>query len=293
MMAVAFFWLKILSLLLLLSACSGVQTFPNTARAGDTAAIAAGWKHGFSKDKITLTITPSAGSPIVYLPGDPAVRAVINFYPDPLSSILISTQIGEDLTPFARTYAEQINFNFTDGDRDWWQTMLFIDLPFTLPVGAASIDISSTSGETYSTIIDIISGVGQAEIFHAELNGPLFQNQLAALERVGHYVISFIAATIPHAMQLQFSHNPDAANGGSGVAYVVNPRGDLKNALWSDDGINLRVVLTPAQLKAPASMSDYKFYIAGGVTGLLLDNIQAVDINGYPVSGVVATIKAN
>ncbi len=277
-------------LLLALSGCSGVQTYPAMARAGDTVAVAAGRRLDFGRDKITVTITASTGATIVYPPGDPAVRAVVNLYPDPLSSILVSPEVGEDLTPYARTYADLVDFNFTQGDRDWWQTAVFVDLPDTLPVGVATIDISSTSGETASAQFTVVSGIGQPEDFEAELNGPLNPAQLASLERVASYEVSFTGSTVPHAIQVDMIHDPDAANGGTGKAWVVNPRGDLKNLLWNDDGTSLRVLATPAGNRAPASLKEFRFYVTG-ISGLLVQGVKAVDAAGNPVAGISAQLQ--
>ncbi len=271
--------------------CAGVNTYPAFARAGDTVSIAAGWKQNFSGNKITITITPSSGSPIVYNPGDPAVRAVINLYPDPASSLIVSTETGQDLTPFATNYSDVINSNvFTDGDKDWWQTAVFVDLPDTLPPGPVTIDISSNSGETASSTLEIIDGIGQVDSFEAEINGGLSAPQLESMERFSHFQVSFNAAVIPYAIQAEFSHFADRDNGGNGKAYVVNPRGDLKNVSWSDDGTNLKVILVPAQAKYLSNMKDFKFYVSGGIGGLILNNVQAVDSAGNPVTGVTANV---
>lgn len=279
-------------LLLALSGCAGVQSYPNTARAGDTTAVATGWKHGFDRNKITVTITPSSGSPIVLLPGDPAVRAVINLYPDPVSNLVVSDATNQDTSPYANSYAYVINYQ-TNNDKDWWQTVIFIDLPATLPPGTTSIDISSTSGETYSSTVNIIAGTGQPESFDTQMNGSLSQAQLESMERADHFISSFDGTTIPYAIQAEFSHSPDAANGGTGKAYVVNPEGNLKNILWKDDGVKLRVLLTPTHDIPLVSMKDFKFYIAGGITGLQLDNVIAIDMNGNPVTGVSGTVTTN
>jgi hypothetical protein len=85
-------------------------------------------------------------------------------------------------------------------------------------------------------------------------------------------------------------HDPDKAHGGTGVAYVINPRGDIKNVTWSDTGSNLRVILTPAKDAVLSNMLNYKFYVAGGVKNLSVLNIKAVDIDGNPVSGVTASV---
>ena len=279
----------ILALLALaVAGCAGVQTFPNAARAGDTVALAAGWKHKFSRDNITVTITPSVGNPIVYAPGDPAVRASINFYPDPVSGLVVGTETGQGE---GATYGSLINNNFTDQDRDWWQTTVFIDLPASLPLGTTYIDISNPEGESAWSSVEIVDGVGSPAVFDAELNGPLTEQQLASLERADHYVISFDGTTLPYAIQVDFTHDPDAANGGTGVAHVVNTRGDIKNVAWTDDGYNLRVIVTPAKGVALSNMVDFKFYVAGGITGLTVSQVKAFDENGNPVAGVTATVR--
>jgi len=271
--------------------CSGVQTFKSHLRAGETAAVAAGWKHNFSRDNITVTITPSIGSPIIYLPNDPAVRGVVNMYPDPISSMVVSDASDQDITPFARTYALGTNF-FTSGDKDWWQTTIFIDLPNTLPTGLTNIEITNTQGDSVASTVNIIDGIGQAEIFDVDQNGPLTETQFAALERIDHFVVSFTGDVKPHAIQVDFTHDPDVNNGGVGKAYVSNPRGDLKSIIWSDNGTGLKVLLTPTQLQAVSDMQDYKFYVSGGITNLLMSNVLAVDIDGNSLTDIVVDVTA-
>jgi hypothetical protein len=271
--------------------CSGAQTFQSNLRAGDTAAVAAGWKHNFSRDNITVTITPSIGAPITYLPNDPAVRGVVNMYPDPISSMVISDATDQDITPFARTYALGTSF-FTSSDKDWWQTTVFIDLPNTLPIGLANIEVTNTQGDSVAATVNIIDGAGQAEIFDVDQNGPLTKAQFSALERIDHFVVSFTGTEIPYALQLNFTHDPDVDNSGVGRAYVSNPRGDLKNIMWNDDGSNLHVVLTPTRIQSVSDMKDFKFYVSGGINNLVMNNMLAVDINGNAVLGVVLDVTA-
>ena len=276
----------------LLSGCGGMRTFHEYARAGDTVALAAGWKHDFARDKITVTITPAAGAPQVYAPGNPAIRAVVNLYPDPISSLVVSQKTRQDLTPYARTYGDSLIAAFTTNDRDWYETTVFLDLPVTLTTGLATIDIVSDQGETASSTLDIIPGTGQPNTFDAVWMGPLEDFQLAGLERIPHYIISFGGATVPYAMQLAFTHAPDASHGGAGVAHVANPRGDLKSLVWNDNGTNLKVLLRPAKTTDNNSLKDCKFYVAGGITGLAVNSVQAFDANGATVAGVTASIQS-
>lgn len=273
-------------LALLLGGCAGVQTFPNVARSGDTIAVAAGWKQQFARQDLSVIIVAVDGRVVVYPPGDPAVRAVVNFYPDPLSSIVVSDRINQDLTPYARTYADAVNQNFTNGDPDWWQTTVFVDLPTGLAVGTANVTVVNRQGFSTTTQVQIIPGVGSPAPFAAQVVGPLQAQQLAALERVPHYALRFSGVTLPHAIQLDLQHAPDAAHGGSGRAHVVNPRGDQKNIAWRDDGQHLRVLITPVRDGALDSFADFKFYVAGGVTNLTLVSLRAVDVDGNTVPGV-------
>jgi len=274
----------------ILSGCIGAKTFHEYARAGDTVALAAGWKQNFSRDNITVTITPSSGAPVVYLPNDPAVRAVVNLYPDPVSSVLVSTETGQDLTTSAQTYGYLVNAGYTNGDKDWWQTTVFIDLPPIIPAGTASINISDSTGGTVTSAVEIIPGAGSPNTFDTTF-GPLNVFQIASLERVTHYTVNFTGAAIPYAIQVDLLHDPDVDNGGAGRAYVVNPRGDIKNATWKDGGSNLRVILTPAKGTVLGNMKDFKFYVAGGVTGLQIVNVKPFDVNGNPLNGITAVIS--
>lgn len=285
--------IKLIFLLILaiLAGCSGVQTFQSNLRAGDTASVAAGWKHNFSRDNIMVTVTPATGAPIIYLPGNSAVRAVVNMYPDPLSSMVISEATSQDITPFAQTYAMGTSF-YTSGDRDWWQTVVFIDLPDTLPAGLTSIEISNSAGDSVTSSVNIIDGTGQAETFDINQNGPMNPDQFSAMERVDHFVISFSSPVIPYAIQVDFTHDADVNNGGTGKAYVSNPRGDLKNITWKDDGNNLQVLLMPTHLNSISDIKDFKFYVAGGINNLSSDRIIAVDSSGALMTGVVASVIA-
>jgi hypothetical protein len=283
----------ILLLLALMTGCVGARTFHEVARAGDTVAVAAGRMKSFTKENITVTVWPSnwdsGGTAVVYPPNDPAVRAVVNLYPDPVSSLLVSMETNQDLTPEARQYGGVVRSQTLNAEKDWWTTSIFVDLPASLPVGTTPIEISSTSGEYAYSEVEIVSGVGTPNTFLSTW-GELNTNQLASMGRVPHFTVGFNGSTVPFAIQVYLSHAPDADHGGSGRAYVINPRGDLKNVTWSDTGTNMRVIISPAKAQALSNIHDYKFYVAGGVTNLNVLNIKAVDINGNAVTGVTAVV---
>ena len=281
-------WILCLSALLFLSACSGDKTFDDYARAGDTVAVAAGWKQNFNKDNITVTITPSSGPEIIIPSGDPAIRASINLYPDPLSSAIISRETGIDMSLFARTYAQQITANYTNNDKDWYQTTVFIDLPQTLPVGATSIKIANSEGASVSSNVEIVDGTGSPSTFTAENNLNLTPEMFGAFSRVSHNTISFSGPIIPYAIEVTLSHDPDSGAGGTGKAYAINPLGYKKNLYWNDNGTEMKAILTPATNAAFDNINDFKFYVAGNLTNLNVTSVKAYDADGNDVTNITA-----
>ena len=274
-----------------LAACSGTRTFHDYARAGDTVAVAAGWKHHYQRDNITVTITPSSGPPAVYPANDQRIRAVINLYPDPVSSIIVSRETDQDMTRYASSYANTTGA-FTYGDKDWWQTVVFIDLP-EIPTGLATVEITNPQGEAAVSQLNIIEGAGQANTFSAETLGGLTQDQLESLKRIEHHTVDFIGTSIPYAIQVELTHDPDRDHGGYGRVDVVNPLGYIKNIAWSDDGANTtRVIITPAREGSITDLLDFKFYVTGGIQNLMVSTVQAYDADGniIPQDEVTATV---
>ena len=285
----------------LVSGCAGQVTFNETARAGDTVIVTAGYKNTFYRDNITVQITPSTGTgaPIILGPNDPSIRAVVNLYPDVLSSLYVSEEIDQDLTPAATSYNYLIRSHYTGGDKDFWQTIAVIDLPPELEPGLTTVEITSLDGgEYHSSTLEVLPGIGSPHSFMAD--GPynplsLTEVQLSAMSRVPHYTVKFTkdsGVPKPHSIQLTLKHAPDADHDGVGRAYVVNPRGDLKNVSWADNGTTLVVMLFPAKDSKPIRMRDFKFYVAGGVINLERVNIEAFDSDGNPINGVSTDITA-
>jgi hypothetical protein len=247
----------------------------------------------FSPDNITVTITPSSGAQIVYPPDDPAVKGIVNMPIDPLSSMVVSRETGVDQTPNARTYSGVIQSNYTNFDKDWWQTIVFLDLPQSLPLGRARIDVENADGEYSFATVEIIDGVGKPHTFSAQSLGPMTNVQRQSLLRVDHYTINFSGTVVPNSIQIDISHDADMNNGGVGIAHVVNPIGYIKNTAWTDDGYITRVLLTPANESSIEKLTDYKFYIAGGLENLAVTQLRAFDSAGTPLSGVSASITYN
>lgn len=283
--------------------CAGTAPLNTAYRAGDTVALGAGWKHHFDRNSLTVTFTGSDGSTTTYLPGDSRVRAVINLYPDPLSWLVVGTRTGSN-DSYGNTYGSIINNSWTGDDPDWWQTTLYIDLPTTLPVGTARVNISSSNGESYNVgNINIIAGQGSPSPFSVQINGAMSPQQLQSMEREPNsFTVQFSGdSTIPAALQVDLTHNPSSAAGGTGTPSVVNPRGEMKNLSWTDNGTNLRVMLFingDGSTKDPYYPDTYqwnyfKFYVTGGITGLQVvpSSVKAYDSAGNLISGITASVN--
>lgn len=291
--------------IIVLAGCAGQQAFNHLARSGvsgthgDTVAVATGWKKTFSRNTLTVTITDSVGAQTIYSPGAAEIRAVINMYPDPVANIMVSRETGFNTSPSAATYAFQIAAQFTDFDKDWWQTIVFVDLPNGMGLGAAKIEMSTLEEGSY-TNLEIVSGDGSPNPFSAfnswstpEAESYLEMNsdQLGALERAGHYQIDFTGgATVPAAISIDLIHDAEVA--GVTKAFVVNPTGEIKNIHWNDDGTTAKVLILPASSVGFSSLKDFKFYVAGGVTnlGVGASGVKAYDIDGFEIPLVTATI---
>jgi hypothetical protein len=283
---------------LLIASCGGTKTFHEYARAGDTVAIPVGMQPTFNKDNITVTIYPSdGGAPIVLPASDPAIRAIVNLYPDPISNQIISREISKDTTEHSQTYAEQVLFS-ANNDKDYYQTTVFVDLPSpgSLPTGITNIEVSGPSpiegaaAISYGATLEIIEGTGVSNSFEANLAGigatQLDGNMLISLSRASHTEVSFTASTLPRAIEINLSH-------GVGDPFVVNPLGYRKNLSWNDDGTNLKIIMTESQPGLIDNIKDYKFYIAGTVTDLQFQSLSSFDIDGNSITGTEAVLTAN
>ncbi|MDH5711608.1 MAG: hypothetical protein OEZ15_08100, partial [Gammaproteobacteria bacterium] len=195
----------LLALMLInLSGCAGYQTFNHLARSNDTVTVAAGRMETFSRNTLRVTITDNngTGTQTIYQPGDPNIRAVINMYPDPVSNIVSARETRVSNPTVWVTNADLINLNYTGGDNDWWQTIVFVNLPGNMATDQdatilmESIDpVTTQVVESATSTVRIVPGLGEAFPFTAKYpwGAPfnLTSSDLKALERSSHYQIDF------------------------------------------------------------------------------------------------------
>lgn len=281
----------------LLFGCSGVKTFHQVAQVGDTVAVATGWQPNFSRDKINVYVYASDNTEMIFGPDDPSIRAVVNMYPDPVSSIVVSRRTGQNITSDAVTYGNT-TATFANNQEDWFQTIVFFDLPLTLPGGVpfptgttyVGVAEAADPNNTYiESRFNLVAGTGERHDFESFGAGTLDRKKLAVLERASYFDVTFSGTTLPHAIQLELTHDT-----GVGQAYAVNPISGMKNISWSDDGSVLKVILMPSEDGLITDFTDFRFYVAGGITNLTnVSGVQAFDINGSPVSGVSVSVVDN
>lgn len=278
-----------------LGGCTGTQTFGTVARAGDTVALPIGLKKNLKRQNLTVTITPATGNPVIYAPNDSKIRGVVNLYPDPVSKTVVGTATKQDFDVNANATTGALIKAYVTQDNDWWQTTMLLDLPLTISTGKATISIADSGGTVIKPIsVEILAGIGATNNFdvyttwggtYPVLNA--FPMLIRSMERADNYTIAFVGPTIPHALQVEFTHTT-----GAGVPWISNPRGDIKNVTWTDNGTTLKVMVAPTAGVTLQTVSDLKFYITGGVTGLAQTSLKAYDITGSPITGVTATVTA-
>ena len=290
-----------IAMLLIVTGCTSVQNFGLTARPGETIAITLGYQPELTRENTQITITDAGNNQTTYTASSPQYRALINIYPDPVSKMIVNKETGLGAT----NAADLVEGIITYGDKEYTEKLLILDLPDSMVPGTATISITDgldqpiinpygNAGKEISDMyVEVLAGSGSGiqDAFQNQEVLNILPAYLRAQERAPHYKVTFQGSEIPHAIQVEMTHDADLDNGDTGRAYVVNPRGDIKNILWADDGYNLKVILVPTHAQNMSNMSDFKFYIAGGLTGLSINQYHAYDINGEPVQGVTPKVE--
>jgi hypothetical protein len=278
-----------LSVLALLSGCAGQRTFATAARAGDTIGVPIGWAKNASRQNVTVVVTGSDAVSYTFVPGDPSVRAVANMYPDPASRLLVGTETNQSLGVDANGTGALVAA-LTNNDKEISQTTVLLNLPATLAVGTASIVVKDQNGASFTgqpILVEILPGAGSANPFQQNnSSSTLSPGILASLERAETRTITFSGPSVPYGIQVELARTP-----GAGQPWIVNPRGDVKNISWSDNGAAILLLLTPSNGVNLTDLIHFKFYVAGGVTGLSVSSVRAFDVNGNGISGVTAQIN--
>ena len=171
----------VVSILVLgLSGCTALKTFPQTARAGDTVALAVGSPDGMTRANTTASYE-SGADPGVFHDITPDIRAIFRLYADKASSLYsVNSSAG---------------FIVSTSGHEPWVTVMVVDLPAGLPAGPGKVHI--TTSVTYPTIgnhindmpidLEILPGVGVASDLSYEFGvGASMGGDLSLLEALPH-----------------------------------------------------------------------------------------------------------
>ena len=115
--------------------CTGLKPFPQAARGGDTVALALGSADGMSRANTTAAFVSSA-DPGVSHDLTAGIRGIFRLYGDKASSLYVPSSTTRHI----------VN---TSGHEPWL-TVMVVDLPQGLPVGAGKVHLTTTA--TYPTI---------------------------------------------------------------------------------------------------------------------------------------------
>lgn len=144
----------------LLQGCVAVQTFPTVARAGDTITLAVGSPDGMTKANTTAKFVSTSLVNSVNLP----IRSII--------------KLRADNTSFVGAFDASTDYLGSQSSHSPWLSIIVIDLPVGLPIGAANINVTTQGtysvGANVNTTpigIEILSGTGSPNPFNYTTSG--------------------------------------------------------------------------------------------------------------------------
>ena len=167
-------------LVVILPACTALNTFPQAARGGDTVTLAVGSADGMTAANTTASYESDA-APGVFTDLTPGIRSIFRLYADKTSSLYA----GGSTTKYIVD---------TSGHEPW-VTVMVVDLPQGLPVGPGKVNITTTA--TYPTIgshindlpvkLEILPGTGAVSNLDYEFGkGSSIPGDLSLLESMPH-----------------------------------------------------------------------------------------------------------
>jgi hypothetical protein len=281
----------ILFLLAGLPACTGVNTLPTIARAGDTVSVMVGGSERARKETIDVTLT-DANNQAWNLKSLGLVRSVFNLRTD-------GRAYGLHYSPFLES-----DISWIVGHEPV-QTVLVTNLPAGAAPGAATLTVSlnatgNSSGiaDPFTVNLEIIPGTGSSDMFSRvdPISGPQ-PVSFARLEPAPHAKISF--ANVPNvgAVSLKIGFNSAVVNGNdinvytpeSTVRSSSSPGAFGKNqrmVYWRQDGQNLYIDVVAPQGISGKYLQLYVVHPKGlsGSPGLSLTSAIAYGVDGSVIS---------
>lgn len=278
--------------LLILPACTGVNTFPTIARAGGTVSVMVGGTENARKETIDVTLTDSANQ-AWNLKSMGLVRSVFNLRTDGVA-------YGMHYSPYLDSYISWAN------GHEPVQTVLVTDLPANASTGSAAMTInthvsdnSSGIGSPFTVNLEIIAGTGSSDQFMRRNFGSGQPVDFSRLEPAPHAKISFGSGTQTiGAASLAISFNQAVLNPDDINIYVPEStvRGSFaasgafgatqRMVYWRQDGTQLYVDVVAPQGIDPRFLKLYLTHPRGlsGPANFNVTSATVFDVNGNAIA---------
>ena len=279
----------------LLHGCTALQPFPNFARGGDTISLAVGSPSDMTRANTTATFTSDIdGIPIDITAN---IRSIFKLYADPASKVYEFTEVTDDLVESSK--------------HSPWITIVAVDLPQGLTVGAGKIQFNTTA--TYPAIgshindlqipVEIIDGTGSPNSFTYEFGvGSQTTSALTILESqpvaVFAPAIPSTACPCPDYAAIEVTATIPTSVGELDPTFIKVIAEDLtvntkssRNFIQGSNGQDLTVIFTSntEKLKYYEAQFSVALHSALSFSGTpTINSVRYFDINGNEVAGPVA-----
>jgi len=277
----------LLMMFLYMNACTGLKTYPMTARAGDTIAIGIGMPSIYggeteklTKDIVSVKIRRKSDNVLMYtlIP-----RAVFNLYADPRSQLA--------------TMKSELNFNYSQA----LETVVALDLPTDIPNDTYRFIVGSggVAGtlRTIQSEITIVGQGGSPHLFEDELSSSPWSLDLLENRPYKEVLFSSSASTVGAAeLTLTFDNNVISQYD----IDVIKPLyydGQKRMLYWKVVGNEIHVYILVPEGTSQADRLKFSVVTPKGAPNpdprvtLIPSSIKVLDVNGNPVTDVTVSLN--
>lgn len=288
-------FLALIIALVAINGCTAMHPFPNVARGGDTVALAVGSPADMTKTNTTATFTSDIDGVVVDITTN--IRSIFKLYADPASKVYETNGNTDDLV-FSSKHSP-------------WITIVALDLPQGLTVGAGNIAFNTTA--TYPDVgshinnllipLEIVAGTGSPNSFTYEFGiGSQLAGDLTNLESqqvaVFGPTIPSVACPCPDYAAIEVKATIPTALGSLYPSLIKVIPEDLtvatisgRNFTQGVNGQNITAIFTSntQKLKYYEAQFSVALNSLSSFTGTpTINSVRYFDIDGNEVTGPVA-----
>ena len=278
-------------ILFVIQGCVAIQSFPTVARGGDTITLAVGSPDGMNKSNTSAQFVSDVDGSIIPL----SIRSIIRLRPDQTSNLALFDSI--------------VNAEDYYTGHSQWLSVIVIDLPEGLTIGAGHIDINSPS--SYGSLqfgindipisIEIIEGTGIRNEFTYNNNfngvGPGDLSSLEALPQVvmrpPHLTQTVLLAAAEIKVNVPIGPLPDPAIRVVADDFYTKNSQDQVQMNWTRNGDDFTVnFISPSATMEPKQLR-FSVVLRPGNTFMTDPNPSVVSVKLYDANGEPIEIYAN